>query len=576
MNDASEGHEPEGLDPERLLKAGLDEDGRPEIEELAEHFPDLELIERIGEGGMGVVYRARQKKLDRIVAVKVLPPREGESTQFAERFTREARALARLEHGNIVRVYEFGEADGLYYLVLEFVDGLNLRELSRERAIEPAEALAIVPQICSALQYAHDRGVVHRDIKPENILVGRDGSVKITDFGLAKLLNRAAGDPTLTRQGQVMGTLNYMAPEQIETPNDVDHRADIYALGVVFYEMLTGELPLGKFSPPSERVQVDVRLDRVVLRALEKQPDRRYQQAGEVRTEVEDLAPSSVSHPAMAVTPPAEPRRCRMAVLGILGVPIALLLLGVTAGIAADWSGNLRWGTWGLGWFAAALVGIAGVALSISAWVRIRKSRGALTGLWLAVLGTFLPLALSPFAIIGGVLLEDATRPEPRTIPNPFEPPARADRIVQGGPTQRTDIKEQLLREIETLYGLGVDHVVAGRGPESARDLYTPSDYARIEQIPDDEIRLLAQGLRLGLPLCRLDSLEENIVRIRTIYSVQLTPRGDVATVTVLGETRMITFQIAKVREGWRFLARPVHDLVNPYRNAPPSWLKNR
>jgi serine/threonine protein kinase len=567
MNDAPDSGRPEGLDPERLLKAGLD-GGAPETDELADHFPDLELIERIGEGGMGVVYRARQKKLDRIVAVKVLPPREGETTQFAERFTREARALARLEHANIVRVYEFGEADGLYYLVLEFVDGMNLRELIREEAFEPAEALAIVPQICSALQYAHDRGVVHRDIKPENVLVGRDGSVKITDFGLAKLLDPTPADPTLTRQGQVMGTLNYMAPEQIETPNDVDHRADIYALGVVFYEMLTGELPIGKFSPPSERVQVDVRLDRVVLRALEKQRDRRYQQAGEVRTEVEDLAPSGVSHPATPVPPPAEARYCRMAVVGLLAIPVGLLLIAATGWIAADWSGGLRWGAWGLGWLAVALVAMTGVVLSTTAWVRIRRSRGALTGLWLAVLGTFLPFALSPFAIVGGILLEDATRPRQKQPPWILDvvPQSRADRIVQGGPTQRTDIKEQILREIETIYGLGVDHVIAGRGPEAAEDLYTPAEFARIRAIPDDEIRLLAQGLRLGLPLSRLDSFEENLSKIRTIFSVQLTPRGDVATVTVLGETRMITFQIEKTTEGWRFLARPVIDTKNPYR----------
>jgi hypothetical protein len=154
-------------------------------------------------------------------------------------------------------------------------------------------------------------------------------------------------------------------------------------------------------------------------------------------------------------------------------------------------------------------------------------------------------------------------------IPDPFEPRPRADRIVQGGPSLPTDYKEQMLREIEIIYGRGVDHVIAGRGPDAAENLYTPADYARIKQIPDDEIRLLAQGLRLGLPLSRLDSFEENISKMRTIYSVELTPRGDVAKVTVLGETRMITFHIAKIREGWRFLARPVVETKNPYRLPP-------
>ena len=144
-----------------------------------------------------------------------------------------------------------------------------------------------MPQICEALQYAHDKGVVHRDIKPENILLDKEGRVKIADFGIAKLVGREAKDSTLTGAGQIVGTPQYMAPEQIEHPLEVDHRADIYSLGVVFYQMLTGELPIGRFAPPSKKVQIDVRLDEVVLRALEKEPEQRYQQASQVKTEVE-------------------------------------------------------------------------------------------------------------------------------------------------------------------------------------------------------------------------------------------------------------------------------------------------
>jgi serine/threonine protein kinase len=152
-----------------------------------------------------------------------------------------------------------------------------------------------VPQICEALQYAHDQGVVHRDIKPENILLDKRGQVKIADFGLAKLLGQEAADSALTGSRQVMGTPHYMAPEQMEKPLAVDHRADIYSLGVVFYEMLTGELPLGRFAPPSQRVHVDVRLDEVVFRALEKEPERRYQHASEVKTEVESITTGTQS-----------------------------------------------------------------------------------------------------------------------------------------------------------------------------------------------------------------------------------------------------------------------------------------
>ena len=187
---------------------------------------------------------------------------------------------------------------------MEFVDGVNLRQLQKTGRLSPREALQIVPQICDALQYAHDEGVVHRDIKPENVLVDRKGRVKIADFGLAKILGRDPEALRLTGEGQVMGTPHYMAPEQVEHPLAVDHRADIFSLGVVFYEMLTGELPLGKFQPPSRKVQVDVRLDEVVLHALEKEPERRYQHASEVKSDVETIASSAPPKPGSLGAPP--------------------------------------------------------------------------------------------------------------------------------------------------------------------------------------------------------------------------------------------------------------------------------
>jgi serine/threonine protein kinase len=253
--------------------------GPPGLEVLARHFPHLEILELLGQSGMGVVYKARQPKLDRLVALKILPPETGRDPAFAERFAREARALAKLTHPRIVGIYDFGQSDGLFYLLMEYVDGVNLRSLLRQGRLKPEEALRIVPQICEALQDAHEEGVVHRDIKPENILLDRKGRVKIADFGLAKLLGPKTSDSVLTGSRQVMGTPHYMAPEQMEKPLQVDHRADIYSLGVVFYEMLTGELPLGRFDPPSRKVAVDGWLDGVILRALEKEPERRYQQS---------------------------------------------------------------------------------------------------------------------------------------------------------------------------------------------------------------------------------------------------------------------------------------------------------
>ena len=279
----------------------------PSIGEIQRLFPQLEVGSLLGAGGMGAVYKARQPSLDRWVALKILPADDSSGVNFAERFNREARALARLSHPNIVAVHEFGHAGGLHFFIMEFVDGANLRQLEQAGRLSPREALQIIPQICDALQYAHDEGVVHRDIKPENVLVDRKGKVKIADFGLAKILGQETDGQRLTIEGQVMGTPHYMAPEQVERPLSVDHRADIYALGVVFYEMLTGDLPIGKFPPPSRKVQLDVRLDDVVLRALENDPARRYQNASEVKSQVETIAGAPLKSQTTQTNTPAPP-----------------------------------------------------------------------------------------------------------------------------------------------------------------------------------------------------------------------------------------------------------------------------
>ncbi len=305
-----------GLCPECLIKSGFptgveSADAKrapfipPTIEELAKLFPQLEILELIGKGGMGAVYKARQPKLNRFVALKILPPSIGSDPAFAERFAREAQALAQLNHPGIVTLYEFGQAGGLHFFMMEFVDGVNLRQLLMNGRIAPREALAIVPQICDALQFAHDQGIVHRDIKPENILLDRRGRVKVADFGLAKIIGgenepvgaSPTGATTLTEAGKIIGTPQYMSPEQIAHPADVDHRADIYALGVVFYQMLTGELPGRKIEPPSRKVHIDVRLDEVVLRALERKPELRYQQASALKTQVETIAGMESAQP---------------------------------------------------------------------------------------------------------------------------------------------------------------------------------------------------------------------------------------------------------------------------------------
>ncbi len=265
----------------------------PSPETIADKFPQFEILECLGRGGMGVVYKARQKSLNRTVAIKILAPEREHDARFAARFAREAELLARLSHPHIVTIHDFGQADGLFYIVMEFVDGVNLRDLLREGKVEPRQALAIVPPVCEALQYAHDHGVVHRDIKPENLLLDREGRVKIADFGIASLVGA---------EGESAGTPPYMAPELGGAKPAADHRADIYALGVVLYEMLTGERPGREVVAPSRKVQIDVRLDEIVLRALEKQPEARYASAMEFKTQVETVAHTP---PAAASVRPA-------------------------------------------------------------------------------------------------------------------------------------------------------------------------------------------------------------------------------------------------------------------------------
>lgn len=175
--------------------------------------------------------------------MKILLPGLDHDPVSAERFSREARALAKLGHPNIVAVHDFGETGGLFWLTMEYVDGVNLRQAMQAARFTRAQALALIPDLCAALQYAHDHSILHRDIKPEKILLGTRVRVKIADFGIARIAGDDRGEFTLTRTVRVLGTAAYIAPEQIERPQDVDHRADLYSLGVVFYEMLTGELP---------------------------------------------------------------------------------------------------------------------------------------------------------------------------------------------------------------------------------------------------------------------------------------------------------------------------------------------
>ncbi len=268
----------------------------------------------LGSGGMGVVYRAVQTSLSRPVALKVLPPELASDPQFVERFHREALALGSLSHPRIVSVIDRGVEEGMAFLAMELVEGEGLRQRMQRGAVTPKEAVRIAIQVCEGLSYAHGKGVVHRDIKPENLLIDRSGNVKIADFGLARIVRGDSRESLrLTMSNMALGTPFYMAPEQMEGAAAVDGRADLYALGVVLYEALTGGLPIGRFETPREKFRdVDPRLDALVMRLLEKNPDRRPRSADETASTLCQVLTSPP--PPAAVPPPDEPTRLRPAV----------------------------------------------------------------------------------------------------------------------------------------------------------------------------------------------------------------------------------------------------------------------
>ncbi len=373
-------------------------------ERIAAAFPQLEILELIGRGGMGFVFKARQPHLDRFVALKLLPDKLAKDAQFAERFNREGRVLAKLNHPNIVSVFDFGQTGGFYYLLMEYVDGVNLRQAMRAGRFSPGEALSIVPKVCEALQYAHEQGILHRDIKPENILLDAKGRVKIADFGIAKLVGEDQPSFTLTNTGAALGTPHYMAPEQLEKPSTVDHRADIYSLGVVFYEMLTGELPIGRFAAPSSKTPVGTSVDEVVFRTLEKDRERRFQSASEMRTQVQDLGEGTGAAPAHAGssrTELVERGYSRWSIYGAVGVGLSLpvplmIIVSSLAGRGGIGPGEL--------WLALGSVALPGLGGTLLGWLglnEIRESGGRVRGLPLAMFATL----TWPLCVLGGLMV---------------------------------------------------------------------------------------------------------------------------------------------------------------------------
>jgi predicted Ser/Thr protein kinase len=253
----------------------------PSLEVLAALLPAYDFESFIAQGGMGAVYKARQRSLDRDVAIKILPRELGEDPEFRQSFEIEAKAMARLNHPNLIGVYDYGDVDGMPYIVMEYVNGKSLFHSAYQMAVDPMQAVSIVKGICDGLAHAHENGVIHRDIKPANILLNDKVVPKIGDFGLARPVDGGAGGP-------VMGTPGYVAPEVLHSPDHADRRSDLFALGVVLYELLIGRCPPYDYQPPASVVcGCDVTLDRICDKAMHRVAELRYQSAEEMSADLD-------------------------------------------------------------------------------------------------------------------------------------------------------------------------------------------------------------------------------------------------------------------------------------------------
>ena len=332
----------------------------PSPQELQHLLPQYEISEILGHGGMGAVYKGRQAKLNRAVAIKLLPETftKGEDElDFASRFEQEAQAMAGLDHPAIVSVYDFGEtAEGQLYFVMEFVDGMDVHQYLQHHGgrLPQEHAVSITAHVLDALDYAHSHGVIHRDIKPANILLNREGRVKIADFGLAKRFGEVAdaSTPALTMANVALGTPDYVAPETLDREQTPDHRADLYAVGVMLYQMLTGKLPRGMFESPSElNAEIDPRLDDIVAKAMAANPDYRYASAEAVRADLDRVLSE----------PPAKVEAGEDSAAVAAAVPVTNRVRGVPKPAARKGSMGMLYG--GIGLAATVVAGILVLAM---------------------------------------------------------------------------------------------------------------------------------------------------------------------------------------------------------------------
>lgn len=305
----------------------------PDLEEVAALFPAYDIHALIACGGMGAVYQATQRSLERVTAIKILPREFSTDDEFRKGFEQEAKAMAKLNHPNLIGVYDFGEVDGMLYLVMEYVDGKSLFHSAKGHAVDQADALRIVTQVCAGLENAHSHGILHRDIKPANILLDANVNPKVGDFGLARAL-----ESQIEEGEQIFGTPGYTAPEVLEPPFTFDQRADVFSVGVMLYELLTGKLPGDERIPVSQLCTCNPRLDAIVTKATNPYPSMRYSTAAELGAELDKIASSpsgslvttgSTRSGKNIYSPPTYQKKSSSA-----GIVVLLLFLAVAAAAA--------------------------------------------------------------------------------------------------------------------------------------------------------------------------------------------------------------------------------------------------
>jgi serine/threonine protein kinase len=309
----------------------------PEIADLAPLFPGYEIETLIATGGMGAVYRAVQKSLDRTVAIKILPQEFSKDAAFCAGFEAEAKAMARLNHPNLIGVYDFGEVNGMLYIIMEFVPGQSVFDSAHGIAIDPREVIRLVTAICNGLSHAHENGILHRDIKPSNILLDLNTQPKIGDFGLARPIG------TKVQEGEeIFGTPHYTAPEVVNSPQSVGYRADIFSVGVMLHELLTGKLPAEDQRPASAIVHCDPRFDAIIRRATNTLPDLRYASASEIAKDLQAIAASMGPKVMRSASPKGPPRAgagrtasaaARTRKSNSSGPGIAMLIIAILVGV---------------------------------------------------------------------------------------------------------------------------------------------------------------------------------------------------------------------------------------------------